>query len=1070
MPKKSRIKYIILVKRKNLSAFTQAYQRLNGQQKLAVDTIEGPVLVLAGPGTGKTQILSTRIARILHETDADPQNILALTFTNSGAKNMQQRLVALIGAAGYGVKCATFHSFCEDVIATHADVFPILPSSLDKAAEVDRFAVVEEIIRDNDFPLLKPSHDPFSNVGPVLSLISNYKREGHDIGSLRKLAEAEIALADSGELKKTKAAQTRKVAAKNLELLQIFAEYERLMRERGLFDYDDIILWVRDAFRRDPDLSAEYQERYQYLLIDEFQDTNQAQLQVVQELCSIWGQQANLFAVGDPNQSIYRFQGASLANTLSFLDLYPQAAVIVLREGYRCGQQIYDAAAQLISHNNLSLADQRLRPIYDPLKHHQGNAAKLAFHEAANTLAECFWLAERIGELQRRGTPLDEIAVLYRNHKHVRLLESVLDKAGLPYEIDDGASILSHPFIAQILALLELLVQLRRGDEAPAVLAVLQQPWFKLDAQDVLEVVRAAQTSRTGDSPWSVLADDKRLDSLNLRHLAPLRRLRDNLIRWQHRDGQVPVAALIEEVLREAGVFQQSLSGELPLTNLNALTSLLRSVAEWSRQNPSGRLADWLERLARMRRHGLGIAENDLDLRRQAVRLSSAHKAKGQEWDHVFLLHAQDTYWGNRRAKHEIKALPQTVPYAELDKQEHNEDERRLFYVALTRAKKSLTVCFSQRASEGDRIRELQPSQFFEEIRTAAWEQLPGLPPEDVRERLARYLAGHPADWLSPEVDREWIRSLLRNFSLSASALDAYEECPANFLFSRVIRIPLPPSTFVAIGNGAHAALEFIYRRLGEGGEVPPLAPVLARVEAEVAKHPFPASQLPVLAAETQTLVADYYHTFAPTFKPALEVEKSLGRTPPIVFEDLPLVGKIDRVDLLSDVERTVRVVDYKSAKPKTRETILGQNQEKNTYLRQLSFYALLAELDPSFPYHVKEGEIVFLRPKDSGKYTAEAFEILPEQLVGLKDQLRQVKQELDSLTFLERPPCGACEVCQHLGLSGSQLEQWSRLGEDAFSASSEEENTAVPNPQAPANPSSSAKTARKPKRPGTPR
>jgi DNA helicase-2/ATP-dependent DNA helicase PcrA len=1046
-----------------LTAFSEAYGRLNPEQKLAVDTIEGPVLVLAGPGTGKTQILSTRIAQILQVTDAQPHNVLALTFTNSGAKNMQQRLVSLIGAAGYGVKCATFHSFCEDVISSHGDVFPVLPSSLDRAAEVDRFEIIEDILRASDYPLLKSAHDPYANVKSILSLISNYKREGQDVGSLRVLAESEIALAESGELKKTAARERRKIAEKNLELLQIFSEYERLMRQRGLFDYDDIILWMRDAFRRDADLAAEYQERYQYFLIDEFQDTNQAQLQVVQALSAFWGDQANVFAVGDPNQSIYRFQGASLANTLSFLTIYPGAEVIVLRTGYRCGQPIYDAAAELIKNNHLVLDDQRLAGLYGPLLHHAGRSGDLRRHEAANTLAECLWIADRIAELKESGVPLDETAVLYRNHKHVRLLESVLEKAGLPYEIDDGASILDHPFIAQILKLLALLVQLGQADEAPSIVPVLQQPWFKLDPQDVLTVARAAQTARTGESPWAVLNDEQRLAALPLRDIAPLRRLRDNLVRWQHRDGQVPVAALVEEILREAGIFQLALSGELPLVNLNALTSWLRAVQDWSRQNPSGQLADWLERLERMRRHGLGIAENDLDLRRQSVRLSSVHKAKGQEWEHVFLLHAQDTYWGNRRAKNEIKPLPGTVPYAELDKPEHNEDERRLFYVALTRAKKSVTVCWSQRAAEGDRVKELQPTQFMAETAGAPWQDLPGLDPAAIRQRLSAYLLNRPSDWLSPEVDRDWIRSLLRGFSLSASALDAYEECPANFLFSRVIRLPFPPKSHMAVGSAVHAAMEFIYRRLGEGG-LPPLEPVLKKIDAEIAKQPFPLAQLPVLAAEAKTLISDYYHSFAENFQPALEVEKSLGRTPPIVFEDLPLVGKIDRVDLISDVDRTVRVIDYKTAKPKSRETILGQNKEKNTYLRQLSFYALLAELDPTFPYKVTAGEIIFLRRKESGKYSSEAFEVLPERLDELKQQLRTVKAELDSLAFLERAPCGECEVCEHLGIVGSELEHWARLDDDFFTANPAAENTAAPTTPEPAGRSNSGRKPKKPR------
>ncbi len=1002
-----------------MNDFETVYAALNPQQRVAVDALEGPVLVLAGPGTGKTQILSLRIANLLRQVPGlEPRNILALTFTNAGAKNMQQRLVSLLGPAGYAVKCATFHSFCSDVIATHPDQFPVLTSLSDAAAEVDRYAIVETILRTSDFPLLKPLGDPFRYVSQVLNLIANYKREGHTVLTLRALAETERTAAASPELKKSEAAAREKVAAKNLEVIEVMAEYERLMRERGLYDYEDIILWVRDSFAQDEDLLRQYQEQYQYVLLDEFQDTNQAQLQVAQSLLGYWGQQANIFAVGDPNQSIYRFQGASLANTLSFLELYPEARVITLRTGYRCGQKIYDAAAALIKQNIQSLADDRLAGLADPLQSAAAAPGQLITYAAADTLAECFWVVDQIRSLADQGTPLDQIAVLYRQHKHSRLLANVLTKAGIAYEINNSTSILEHPFITQIIALLRFLVQLQENSEAPAVLPVLQQPWFKLNPTDILKLIRAARTASTGKSPWDILTDEAAARALHLSDPSALLAWREQMIAWQHRSGQKPVGELIESVLREAGIFALALAKEIPLVDLNVLVSFLHEAQEWSRLNPAGRLNDWLDRLDRMRRHGLGVAAKDLDLPQQAVRLSTAHQAKGQEWDYVFILHAQDTYWGNLRHSSVLKPLPHTVPYDELDQNEHNEDERRLFYVALTRARQQVGVSWSGRVIEADYQRELQPTQFMVEMASQSWQEQPSQSPVETQQQLAAYLTSEPTPWLSPSVDRQWLHSLLDNhFSLSPSALQDYLECPARFLFQRVIRLPQSPQPHLALGTAAHAALEFVYRELTTSGNVPPLEQIHRRIDQVLAKLPFAPAELAQLAAEAKSRLTAYYEANQAEFRPALEVEKFLGRTPQIVFEGLSLNGKIDRIDWLEELELTVRVVDYKDTKPKSRNAMLGKTQAPLNYFRQLVFYALLVELDSGIPYKVREGEIIFLQPKASGQYTTETFLILPEHLDELKTTLRTVKAELDELVFLDRPPCGECDVCKNLGL-----------------------------------------------------
>ncbi|MCD8484500.1 ATP-dependent helicase [Candidatus Woesebacteria bacterium] len=1015
-----------------MAAYTESLNRLNPEQRLAVETTEGPVFVLAGPGTGKTQILSTRIAHILATLDVKPHNILALTFTQAAAKNMQQRLVDMIGADGYGVKCTTFHSFCTEVIESHQELFPLSPQRQEPIAEVDKISIVEQILLENDFEHIKSAKNPLYFVRDCLHLISNYKREGHSPLSIRELAEEEETYLENNadELTKTELRSRTKTVQKNRELAQVYAEYERQLRERHTYDFEDMILWVRDAFRNDPDVLAEYQETYQYFLVDEWQDTNEAQLQLLELLASHWGQQANVFAVGDPNQSIYRFQGASLANTFHFLDLYPNATVVALRTGYRGRQSIYDAAATAIAHNSADESPgqaELMQTLSAPLQSaHQESPGEVWFHEAPNTLAECFWVAQAIRERHDAGVPLSEIAVLVRKHSHMALLESVLARANIRTQITRGEDVLQFPLIQKILVLLRFLSAVRTQDETELFVPLLQQPWWDLDPTDALQLIRAGSKSKDHNrSVWDFWGDEAAVAALPLVQPEKVSTLRKQLIAWQDLEAKVPLPEFVETVLREAGIYAHSWQGDIALTDINIVASFLREVQSWYRLHTKTNLAEFLDRLERMQAHGLGIPADDLNVKTEAVPIVTAHQAKGQEWDTVFVLHVQDGYWGNIRSPQNIQPLPGTIPYADSTKDEKNADERRLFYVALSRAKRRVIVSWSQSTVQGGRVKELQPSQFVVEIRETPHADQPALSAEAIQSTLQNYLETASSEYAWTHIDREWLASLVDSFAMSVSALNEYLACPVGFLYKRLIRIPSLPTRPLVLGTAVHAAMERLYRDLNLTGTVPDLAEILPRIDAVVNPMPLSLTEVAEISAQAKTILSDYYHEHKESFTPSLLVEKNMGRQPPIAFEGLQLVGKIDRVDMLDAAAQTVCVIDYKTGTPKSRNHILGKtkNSEGDLY-RQLLFYKLLGDLDSSFAYTIREGEFVFLEKNPTGRYKSERIQLADEDLDELKDLLRQVRDELQSLHFLEREPCGQCEICEMLGLQKDVLAE----------------------------------------------
>jgi len=340
----------------NENIFLANYQELNSAQRVAVDNIDGPVIVVAGPGTGKTQMLTLRIANILCLTDTAPEQILALTFTESGVLAMRRRLLAFIGERAYRVPIHTFHGFCNSVIARFADHFPQFVGS-SAISDIDRILLMQGV-----FDEIRPEHlhsfrNPYYYVPKALSSISECKRENISPNELLKRTEVRLdEIRSASDYVHTKGVHKDKVRgeykkeeeqlARVLDLSLIYGAYEKAMTEKESYDYDDMILAVVHALETDADLKLILQEEYQYLLADEYQDGNGAQNRVL-ELLADFHPNPNIFVVGDPDQAIYRFQGASLANFERFKDLYPSTKRITLIENYRSPQVILNLAHKL---------------------------------------------------------------------------------------------------------------------------------------------------------------------------------------------------------------------------------------------------------------------------------------------------------------------------------------------------------------------------------------------------------------------------------------------------------------------------------------------------------------------------------------------------------------------------------------------------------------------------------------------------------------------------------------------------------------------------------------------------
>ncbi|RYF90791.1 MAG: ATP-dependent helicase, partial [Chitinophagaceae bacterium] len=354
--------------------FKEEFARLNEEQQLAVNTIEGPVLVIAGPGTGKTQILASRIGKILLDTDISPDNILCLTYTDAGVVAMRKRLLQFIGPDAYKVNIYTFHAFCNDVIQENLSLFE--KTALDPISELEKIELYKQLIDSfpNNHPLKRYRGDVYFEINNLQGLFSTMKREGWTPAYINQCIDQYIdslATRDEfiykrkykefqpGDLKKDKIEEQKEKMDKLRAAVNEFEHFQAMMRRRNRYDFDDMINWVIKAFEENKNLLADYQERYQYILVDEYQDTSGTQNRIIELLINYWDQ-PNVFVVGDDDQSIYRFQGANIENMNAFADTYKDSLLtVVLTNNYRSIQPILDISKTLINRNMERMINKR---------------------------------------------------------------------------------------------------------------------------------------------------------------------------------------------------------------------------------------------------------------------------------------------------------------------------------------------------------------------------------------------------------------------------------------------------------------------------------------------------------------------------------------------------------------------------------------------------------------------------------------------------------------------------------------------------------------------------------------
>jgi DNA helicase II / ATP-dependent DNA helicase PcrA len=996
-----------------MSEFSKAYAQLNDQQKAAVDQTNGAVLVIAGPGTGKTQLLSLRVANILKQTDAQPENILCLTFTNKAANNMQLRLSKLVGSSAQKVMIKTFHSFASEIMSLYPENF-WNGAKLTNVPDALQLEIITDILSSLplDNPLALKFAGQFTSTRDVMDALRLSKEAGLTPDKLRALiqlnldyieiAEPElvdicadrlsyktldemalkieslpqqdtdaltrplVALStiihesfeaahtlDDGTNKtaNTSAWKTRwiqsvegikgmhKERERNgwwLSLADVYEAYRGRLHDSGYYDYSDMIIEVITQLEKTPGMRADIQERFQYVLIDEFQDTNAAQLRLSHLVADHEAAEGNpnIMAVGDDDQSIYKFNGAELSNMLGFTRSYQNANVFVLTDNYRSSQDILDFSLKIIGQATERLSTKQANITKELIaKNAPINEGAIEHISYPTKLHQYDGIAKKIADTKTKN-PNQSIAVVARSHDSLRAVANALKIHKVPVRYEQQQSVLEQPIIKQISYVSEVINAINAGDEItsntylPKLLA--NEAWGI--SKEILWHLAIVNRNK----PHWIDSLLKNKDE-NLITIA-------NWLLWLASQAQSqPLSRMIELILGlSASEHYTSPLREYYLTlkdidtpylaNISAVHKLTTLAQDFSAHGQIT-IADFVRLIHVTQDNNRPITDESLFVTApDAVELLTVHKAKGLEFDSVFVVDAMESVWkpgvGGRKPPSNLPLRPSGDTY---------DDYVRLMFVAITRAKQNIFIASYYTGDDGQ---ESVPSSIVRDV-------LPAY-------KVPYYVAGalpileNALIWprLEGSREKELLLDILSEFTLSPSSfldfLDISKGGPQNFLEKYLLKLPQAQSALAAFGNAIHSSLETGQHLTIDGNFS--ISEVLKAYEIALKKQELPQNDYARYLTHGQNVLKrlfnDYEVVLPANGKPEFKLNAYIQGT--------PLSGKLDRIDI-NIIDGTVLITDYKTSTPLVNFYTKNKGLAVKAWRHrtQLELYALMVQNSP---------------------------------------------------------------------------------------------------------------------------
>jgi len=1025
------------------NTFRKAYSGLNEEQKQAVDLIEGPVMVIAGPGTGKTQILSVRVGKILLETDVQAHNILCLTYTDAATLSMRNRLLQIIGPDAHKVHIHTFHSFCNQVIQENLGYFGNF-RQLEPLSDLEKVDVYQRLMRDlpDDHRLKRLKGNPDYEIGRMKQLFSLMKKENYTAAYIDQVIDDHLTEMKThpdmlykrktgdflkGDLRPKKYGELINKMEDLRAGAQCLKKYKALLSDLGRYDYEDMILWVINAFEDDPDLLLQYQERYQYFLIDEYQDTNGSQYALLDHLISFWADRPNAFVVGDDDQAIYKFQGANLGNIKKYYKKYnPQ--IVVLKRNYRSAQTILNAAMGLIDLNAERIIKESDLKLDKNLESHAAHKAlenNVSIRSYPNLAHEEAALIDQLSSLHKSGANLGKTAVIYRNHAQVERIVEVLEKKDIPLNIKRKVDVLKTPLVRNILNILTYInaQYYNNGYTDRGLFELLHYNFFQISAHDISKLIWETRNARTldqegqdhGKTPLATLiAEPSKLQKLKIKSVDSIVALHQNLDKWISEIGDVTIQVLFQNIINEGKILSTILNQSNKSWLLQVLNTLFNLIKKETTKNPDLSLQEFLDMIEKMKENKLKVEVNKVISTLDGVNFMTAHSSKGLEFENVHILGATKNKWDGKNKSRRTYTYP---PALNGDSELNIEDERRLFYVAMTRAEQELSLNYSLH-NDDDKL--LGASQFVDELVSVS--DIEVAPQEVSNEVLDDFqihiLRKH--DKAVDLIDHDLIDRMLEGYQLSVTGLNKYLKCPLTFYFESVLRVPMARTKYLGFGRGVHHALEYYYRDCSEKKSVDQSL-FLTYFQQGMNHHRahFTTEEFRDMNVYGNKILTAYYDAHLQSLDPAVksyELEVKIDRAE---YNGVPIKGILDRVDVYG---QQVIVTDYKtgnSTAPRTNSKLRPPTEKHSKggdYWRQIVFYKMLLNSDKRYNWDMIEGIMDFVEPdRKTGDFKRKKYVVSEQQIEIVGEQITQTWLDIRDHKFDKG--CGEddCQWCNFI-------------------------------------------------------
>jgi DNA helicase-2/ATP-dependent DNA helicase PcrA len=943
---------------------------LNKEQLAAIKHKTGPLLVIAGAGTGKTTVITERVKYLIEKKLAKPQEILALTFTEKAAREMEERVDIALAYGLTNMWIMTFHSFCERILRQNA-----LHIGLDPRFKLTSEAETVQRIRDNLFSFklnyFRPLSTPNKFIGGMIQHFSRLQDE--NISPIDYVSWA------TRKTKQKKQTQEQKIEHRKwLELANAYKTYEELKIKNGLMDFGDLITKTIKLFRERPNILEEYRQQFKYILIDEFQDTNFAQNELAILLTNPKTQNINV--VGDDDQSVYRFRGAAVSNIIQFRKNFPKTKVIVLTKNYRSTQEILDRSYDLIQHNNpdrLEVVEKIDKKLISERKV-QGELVKFIHVDRVENEAE-----EVVKEIKSKKNKYEwkDFAILVRANNHAEPFSRALSRQGIPYQFLGPGRLFKQSEIIDLISYLKVLYNF---DDSMSLYRILTMSIFNLNARDIAKLGNNARKYNTSLFEVMEKADELEISDeskVKIKNIVEMIHKHLGLISKES-PGQILYYFLEHTELLKDLANPETKVAEKKANNISKFFDKLKT---FETDHPDANLfnvVDWLELSSELGESPLATDSDWGNV--NAVNILTVHSAKGLEFPVVFLVNLVSQRFPTIERREQIPIPEELIKEILPTGDYHLEEERRLFYVGMTRAKERLCLTASNYYGEGKRDKKLSP--FILESLGDLVEQ------EKQKNKTEEQLSF--LDYGNKEIEEKVENKTLKVDYLSYSQIETFKVCPLHYKLKYILKLPSLPTASLSFGISIHNTLKDFYELIKKS-ENPDERVILKLLKNNWIHEGYTNKIHEEKFLEKGKMILKGFLKKNPPTK-ILGQAKFLEESFLIpISKDIKIGGKIDRVDELSD--GTYEIWDYKTGANVSTKKIVDKDLQLTIYAMAMAEMGIkLENVKLSLYYLETQTKITTTRTES--------------QIMKAKEEILKIKEEIEKSDF----KCTGNFLCQN--------------------------------------------------------